>query len=234
MELCVAICDDEQIITDDLKLRLLEYKPDFQIDVFHSGKNLLENPNKYDIIFLDIEMPEMSGMEVATELRNANYNGHLIFLTSHTEFMPDAFKVKAFRFLRKPINNEDFQETIKEAEKEIINNKKLIVYSTDGIKLINLNDLICFETIKYNTYLYTKDGSIETRKSMREWMEILGTEHFIQVHKSFGIALRYIDTIGADYIIMRYTEMKVPVSRRKIGNVKKAFFEYIKKYALFT
>lgn len=54
MELCIAICDDEQIITNDLRLRLLEYKPDFKIDVFHSGKNLLENPNKYDIIFLDI------------------------------------------------------------------------------------------------------------------------------------------------------------------------------------
>lgn len=234
MNLSIALCDDENIVTDDLKERLQNYKQDFQIDVFYSGKKLLENPKKYDLIFLDIEMPDMNGMDIALQLRNIKYEGHLVFLTSHTEFMPDAFKVKAFRFLRKPISDEDFEETIKESEKEIINNKKLIVHSTSGIKVIHLNDIICFETIKYYTYLYTKSGSIETRKSLKEWLNILGTEHFIQVHKSFGIALRYIDTIESDCIIMRYTEIKVPVSRRKAGSVKEAFFNYVKKYALFT
>lgn len=234
MNLNIAICDDEKIFTDKLKKRLLDYNNDFQIDVFQLGRKLLENPVKYDLIFLDIEMPEMNGMDIAMELRKIKYEGHLVFLTSHMEFMPDAFKVKAFRFLGKPVNDLDFEETIKECEKEILNNKKLIVHSTDGIKFINLNDLICFETVKYYTYLYTKEGSIETRKSMREWMDILGTEHFIQVHKSYGVALRYIDTIESDFIVMKYTEIRVPISRRKAGNVKKAFFDYIKKYALFT
>ncbi len=234
MNLNIAICDDDTNVIEDIKNKLLAYRNDYQIDTFDSGIKLLKNQTQYDLIFLDIEMPEMNGMDVALKLRKINFKGHLVFLTSHTEFMPEAFKVKAFRFLKKPINDDDFEETIVESEKEILNNKKLVIHSTDGIKLLYLNDIICFETIKCYTYLYTKNGDIETRKSLHDWMETLGTEHFIQVHKSFGIALRYIDTIESNFIIMKYTEMKVPVSRRKISIVKKAFFEYVKKYAVFT
>lgn len=234
MNLNIAICDDDNTIIEDIKNKLLAYRNDYQIDSFNSGIELLKSQTQYDLIFLDIEMPEINGMDVALKLRKINFKGHLVFLTSHTEFMPDAFKVKAFRFLKKPINADDFKETIIESEKEILNNKKLVIHSTDGIKLLYLNDIICFETIKCYTYLYTKGGDIETRKSLRDWMETLGTEHFIQVHKSFGIALRYIDTIESNCIIMKYTEMKVPVSRRKVAIVKKAFFEYVKRYAVFT
>ena len=234
MNLNIAICDDDAIIAEDIKNKLSAYRNNYQIDTYESGIKLLKKQAEYDLIFLDIEMPEMSGMEVASELRKTDFKGHLVFLTNHTEFMPEAFKVKAFRFLIKPINDDALKETIVEFEKEILNNKKLVINSTDGIKFLYLNDIICFETIKCHTYLYTKNGDIETRKSLHEWMETLGTEHFIQVHKSFGIALQYIDTIESNFIIMKYTQMKVPVSRRKISTVKKAFFEYVKKYAVFT
>lgn len=233
LNLQIAICDDEPIIANDIKEKLLQYKPDYVIDLYLSGKELLGTKKEYDLIFLDIEMPEISGMEVATELRNREYEGNLVFLTSHTEFMPDAFKVKAFRFLQKPIVDSAFEEAVDEAEKEIMNHKKILVHTTDGTRLLSINDIIYFETVRNYTYIHMKQREIETRKTLREWMDIIGDEHFYQVHKSYVIALRYIETVDSDGVIMKYANVKIPVSRRKMKEVKESYFAYVKKYAMY-
>lgn len=234
MKLKVAVCDDEEIIANDIRERLLSCKPDYAVDLYQSGEKLLESEQEYDLIFLDIEMPGMNGMEAALELRKKKYEGNLVFLTSHTEFMPDAFKVKAFRFLQKPIADKAFEEAIDESEKEILNNKKILIHTTEGMKMISLKNIIYLETVRNYTYIHTKQGEIETRKTLREWMEIIGKEHFYQAHKSYAIALRYIDTICKDCIMMSYANVKIPVSKRKIREVKDVFFNYVKKYAMFT
>lgn len=234
MNLQIAVCDDEPIIANDIRERLLQYKPDYVVDLYQSGKELLGTKKEYDLIFLDIEMPEISGMEVATELREREYEGNLVFLTSHTEFMPDAFKVKAFRFLQKPIVDAAFQEAVDEAEKEIMNYKKILVHTTEGTRLLSIKDIIYFETIRNYTYIHIKQGEIETRKTLREWMELIGSEHFYQVHKSYVVALRYIETIAGDGITMKYANGKIPISRRKTKEMKDIFFAYVKKYAMFT
>lgn len=234
MNLQIAVCDDEPIIANDIRERLLQYKPDYVVDLYQSGKELLGTKKEYDLIFLDIEMPEISGMEVATELREREYEGNLVFLTSHTEFMPDAFKVKAFRFLQKPIVDDAFQEAVDEAEKEIMNHKKILVHTTEGTRLLSIKDIIYFETVRNYTYIHIKQGEIETRKTLREWMELIGSEHFYQAHKSYVVALRYIETIASDGITMKYANGKIPISRRKTKEMKDIFFTYVKKYAMFT
>lgn len=234
LNLQIAICDDEPIIANDIKERLLQDKPDYLIDLYQSGKELLDAKKEYDLIFLDIEMPGMSGMEVAVELRTRRYEGDLVFLTSHTEFMPDAFKVRAFRFLQKPIVDTALKEAVDEAEKEIMNYKKILVHTTDGTRLLSIKDIIYFETVRNYTYIHIKQGEIETRKTLREWMELIGNEHFYQAHKSYVVALRYIETIASDGITMKYANGKIPISRRKIKEMKDIFFTYVKKYAMFT
>lgn len=234
MNLQIAVCDDESIIAEDIAEKLRQYKPEYTIDLYLSGKDLLEAEKEYDLIFLDIEMPEISGMDVAMKLRDSGFQGDLIFLTSHTECMPDAFKVKAFRFLQKPVVDSDFEEAVRESEKEIMNHKKILVHTTEGTRLLCIKDIIYFETVRNYTYIHMKQGEVETRKTLREWMDIVGNEHFYQAHKSYAVALRYIETVGNDGISLQYTNVKIPVSRRKIKEVKDAFFCYVKKYAMLT
>lgn len=94
----VAICDDEKIFIDDVVTKLSEQSADCEIATFLSGEELLISSLDFNIIFLDIEMAGIDGINTAFSLREQGYDGIIIFLTSHTEFMPDAFKVKAFRF----------------------------------------------------------------------------------------------------------------------------------------
>lgn len=116
----IAVCDDEQIFVDEIIYKLQSRSNKYQIVYFNSGEELTNSVLDFSILFLDIEMPGLSGMETAFKLREMNYDGIIIFLTSHTEFMPEAFKIKDFRFLDKPIDQEKFDEALTSAEKEIM------------------------------------------------------------------------------------------------------------------
>ena len=101
----IAICDDEKIFRDQIKKYILEVSSDSSIDEYTCGDDLAGSESNYDIIFLDIEMPGISGIETAEKLRENGSDADIIFLTSHVEFVYEAFKVRAFRFLQKPIDH---------------------------------------------------------------------------------------------------------------------------------
>lgn len=227
MNLHIAVCDDEYIICEEIKKLLLSIKSDYTIDIFHNGMELLACSKYYDIIFLDIEMPEMDGMKTAESLRQAQHHEMIIFLTSHMEFMQNAFKVKAFRYLNKPIKYKQLQETIFEIEEELLQNEKLPIHIQGVIKLINLKDIICFEAFGDGTYIYTIDEVLETNKPLRHWIDQFGSEHFFQTHRAYYIALRHVRTIEAKQVIMNVLKQPVPISRRQISPFKEAFYNYV-------
>ncbi len=233
MQLKVAICEDDTILCKDAKQRILEIRPDYLIDTYFTGEELLLTNTRYDIMFLDIEMPGRDGMCIAKELRANKYSGHIIFLTSHTEFMPEAFKVKAFRFLNKPIKMEDLEETLVESEKEIYQDKKLIITDYGLERLINVSDILYIEVRKNKTLIHTIYDVLETNHTLKYWIQELGTKDFFQVHKSYIISLRNIKEFDVDCVRLYGTEVSVPVSRRNISKVKKNFFDYVRANAKY-
>ena len=228
MQLKVVVCEDDSIISNDIKNRILEVRPDYKVDIYNTGEELLLAKKNFDIVFLDIEMQGKDGMTVAKELRTTKFTGHIIFLTSHTEFMPDAFKVKAFRFLNKPVQMEKLKEAIVESEKEILTNKKIILIDYGVEVLVNISDILYIEAQKNKTTVFTPDEAIETNYTLKYWLQELGTADFFQVHKSYMVSLRHIKKMDSDCIMLHGTDVSVPVSRRNTGAVKNAFFEYVK------
>ena len=111
MKFNIAICDDEQNASTHLVelLRVLEVQHDygFSITVYNSSKQLLDTyqtPHKYDILFLDVEMPELSGLELARIIRNLPDSAvKIIFTSNYPQYMQDSFNVSAFQYLQKPI-----------------------------------------------------------------------------------------------------------------------------------
>lgn len=231
MKLNIAICDDEQIVGELIKEQLISFRASYDVDIYTSGFQLINSKKKYDIVFLDIEMPEMDGMKTAKLLREHDNNEYIIFLTSHTEFMPEAFKVKAFRFLNKPIDKLKFKEAVVEAEKEILSDEKISVSLKGEIILVNLKDIIYFEAFGDGTYIYTKQKVIESKKPLKYWIERMGSEHFFQTHKSYFVSFQYIKNIETSEVYMHQVNQAIPISRRKNTQFKNAFFEYVKKNA---
>lgn len=229
----IAICDDENIVIDDIIEKLQSRRNEYEIVRYNSGNELLTAALDFNILFLDIEMRGLSGMETAFKLREMNYDGIIIFLTSHTEFMPDAFKVKAFRFLNKPIDIEKFNEAFSAAEKEILDTKHILVYEKGKSFYLKLTDIVYLEAYGDGTYIYDKNKHVyDTDKSLKYWKEQIGSEHFYQISKSNIVSLLYIADYSKDGIItVKPYSKELALSRRNATAFKAVFFEFIKKNA---
>ncbi len=229
----IAVCDDEKIFVDDLTEKIKSCGNEYEIYPFDSGESLLKSKIVFNIIFLDIEMTGLDGINAAFKLRENGYDGIIIFLTSHTEFMPEAFKVNAFRFLNKPVEEEKFNEAFTAAKKNFLNTNHIFVCSEKETVYLKLTDIVYLEAYGDGTYIYDKNGKIyNTDKPLKYWKEQIGTEHFFQIHKSFIVSFLYVKDITKDCdVIMRNTNQILSVSRRNYLTFRSAFFDYIRKYA---
>lgn len=230
----IAVCDDEQIFVDDVAAKLKEQTEQCEISEYTSGEELLNSSLEFDMIFLDIEMIGINGINAAFALRERGYDGMIIFLTSHTEFMPDAFKVKAFRFLDKPLNSEKFDEAFSEAKKEIMNTEHILLSDRSGKTVyLKLTDIVYLEAYGDGTYIYSKTGKVyDTDKPLRHWKEQIGSEHFYQIHKSFIVSYLYVSDISKDgQVAMKGFKQPLDISRRNVVPFRNGFFDYIRKYA---
>ena len=105
----IAICDDEVSMVQILEEKIKKLLPDAVIDKYLSGDELIASGSKPDILFLDIQMPGMDGMETAKVLRQDNEDMILIFVTAAEEYVFQAFDVAAFHYLVKPFSDEKFE-----------------------------------------------------------------------------------------------------------------------------
>ena len=234
MQYKVAICDDENIIINEVVRRLKKHNENYEICCFNSGVELLKSDLSFSIIFLDIEMEKINGIETALMLRENKYDGIIIFLTSHDELMSDAFKVKAFRFLNKPIDNEKFNESILAAEKEILSFNFITICEKDKYIYLKWSDIVYLEAYGDGTYIYDKNLKVyDTDNSLKYWMEQIGTEHFFQIHKSLAVSFLYVSSVSKNSTVnMQVYSKDLTISRRKFSAFKAAFFEYVKKHAM--
>lgn len=203
VKLKIAICDDETILCKELKEKISKFYSEYSIDTFHSGKELLRCPNEYDIIFL----------------------------TSHTEYMPDAFKVKAFRFLAKPLDEEHLKEALTDAQKELADVKKIIINNFGREMLADIKDIMYIRADRKSTVLHLENEEIETGYPLKYWMEEFGGFDFCQAHKSYLVSVRHIKQVLPEGVMLKITEEIIPLSRRKYSTVKNAFFRYIEEHA---
>ncbi|MDE7195015.1 MAG: LytTR family DNA-binding domain-containing protein [Oscillospiraceae bacterium] len=230
----IAVCDDEQIFVDDVVKKLKEQSEQCEISEYISGEEMLNSSLEFDMIFLDIEMTGINGINAAFVLRERGYDGMIIFLTSHTEFMPDAFKVKAFRFLDKPLDSEKFNEAFSEAKKEIMNTEHILLSDRSGKTVyLKLTDIVYLEAYGDGTYIYGKTGKVyDTDKPLRHWKEQIGSEHFFQIHKSFIVSYMYVSDISKEgKVTVKGFDQPLDISRRNVVPFRKGFFDYIRKHA---
>lgn len=229
----IGICDDEAIIRDDI-IRLIDR---FRISNIHeietvcfsSGEELLEFNKSIDILFLDIQMNGMNGLETAEKIREYDDNMTIIFLTGYKGFMQEGYRVRAFRYLLKPVMEPEFASTLSEAIKDITKNCKIIIGLEGETYYIKLRNIIYIECEGRYSVVRTKKTSFESPITMVEWEGILNTGDFFRVHKSYIVNMEYIEGIGRE--ILLDNGEKVELAFRQVGKLKKACKEYRRRNA---
>ncbi len=228
----IAICDDEKIMRDRLRVCLGRYDKDLCCDEYKSGLELLSSSDKYDIIFLDIEMPGISGMETAGELRRRKSNARIVFLTNHLECIQDAFKVKAFRFLSKPVDHEELNETLRETQAEILSLESIVISHKGRIDTIPLKKLVYFESFGDGTYIYDTDGNVyECSVQLKEWDKQLGGKGFFKIHKSYIVSLGCVSHIENNQLFLSGISQSFTISRRNLTSFREAYLKYVRNNA---
>jgi len=180
-------------------------------------------------MLLDIEMPVLDGFQLAQRFRDEERTTQIIFLTSHTEMMSHGYKVRAFRFLTKPVNEADFEEALDDAFVEIARreeNRFHFIY--EGIStVLDKSDIYYIESMGESVVIYTQNINYHVFLKLKYCLEQMGELAFFQTNKSFIVGLEHVRNIDKGVITL-INGMTVPVSIRRRTKLIEKLNQYIR------
>ena len=233
MNMRYAVCDDETVLRQDIREKIALFSPGSVIVEFSSGKDLLESSEAFDIIFLDIGMEGIDGMQTAKELRKNGCTSAIIFVTAYDNRVFDAFDVGAFNFLVKPVSVEKFFEVLKRAIEsrseppKAAAHDRYITVRTGGISAkLALSEIIYAEVFNRIVVVHTAGGNLDYYGRISE-LEKLSDNSFFRCHRSYLINLRYLDRYTSSEIIMTNGD-KVILAQKRYSELVKAYMRFIK------
>ena len=231
-KLKIAVCDDNEDIlkqtTEQIEKWSEELRIPIQIFSFSNGDELIKADfsNKLDIIFLDIIMPLLSGMETARELRLTDSAVKIIFLTSSPEFALESYDVKAEGYLLKPVSYEKIKKTLDDCCKELIKEAENIVIRTDfGYLKIYYHDIEFIEAMNKKVAVHLSDGKIyETNEPLYYFEAALPLEKgFFKCHRSYLVYMPNVHLFNTTEITFK-SGKSVPIARGYSKEFKEAYF----------
>ena len=230
----IAVCDDEERFLTDIKDHIYEIynSMDVVVDCFTSGKNLINSFDKqsYDLVFLDIEMPEIDGLTLAKMLREKSNELNIVFLTGHIEYALEGYEVNALRYLTKPVKKDKMLEVLHYVSEKLTKNHKLKIRVDGEDTFIDVNDIVYFEAQNQYIMIYTKTGEYLVRYNISDYENELVKDGFFRTHRSYLVNLSKVKKIGKAEVIME-GDKEVPVSRNTVKAMKEALYSYIEKAA---
>ena len=234
----IAICDDEhkhmELVKSYLAKFSIKFDIDFYVEQFNQGLELLKKyynePSPFDIIFLDMEMPQKNGIEIAEEIRKQPDKDVLIaFITSYPEYMQDSFDVQASQYLTKPISYDLFESKLKKMISYISDLQTVVtvVSQKSGEIILHLENIVCIEADKKAGLIVTTiTDSIGIKGKLSDYENNLKDKFFISIHRSCLANMKYIHRFNADSFEFS-TGKIVSVSRRRLQDIKNAFSKYM-------
>lgn len=221
----IAIVDDDINWRERIRDEIVRCDVDKEIemDFFPNGVAYLESKMRYDISFVDIEMPGMDGFETITRAKEKDEDGIFVILTTHTEMSRKGYRVNAFRYIDK-LQPEEIKEAIDSAKTVLGRNEKIEVNVIgDRTRKITLKNIIFVETYKHYIIVHTKQGTLNCSNTMHEIEKLLPDNWFFRCHNSFIVNLDEI--VRMDERIAYLSDgSNIDISHRKMNEFKKLYF----------
>ena len=224
----IAVVDDEKVIMGQISGLVRKQMPDCYLESYATGEGLLEAVKRFDIVFLDIQMDGMDGIETARSLRKKQDDIVLIFVTGNREYVFDALDLYAFHYLLKPVDENKFREVLERAAGEVEKKKeKRGLFIKKRNLMLDQADILYIESRAKKVEIHT-DGSkdiIEIYATMEELEGQLG-EDFYRCHRAYIVNMAHITEYDNDSITITNGD-KVYLTKKKYGDFVKAYMWYL-------
>lgn len=242
----VGLCDDDKILMEKMKLFVQDCYAQNQIfakaECFRKGQELLyelEDGAQFDILLLDIEMPQMDGMELASKVKEFLPNVCIIFITSHMEYVLDAYELSVFRYIPK----NDFQKRLTHAlldaaaMTEVQLRESYVIQNQNRLERIPLKHLAYIVHEGKNAVLVTnltdkasgKEIRYKVRKTLQQVYEELNEKEFLFIDRGCIVNLSQIMSIKEESCILK-DGTYLPVSQSRMQGLKEQLLEFWKMH----
>lgn len=223
MEIKIGILENDKIYADSL-IKLLnqwaaENSSAISIEVYSKGEDLLNrNISDYNILFIDIHLDGINGVEVAQILRQKNYYGEIVFLTAYSEYVFDGYEVQALNYILKPISYERLQKCMDIVMKSIQNNHYTF-RNRDIVEQIPFNDILYIASSRHHMEIITAQKISRHLISIKDILKQLPSP-FIQCHRTLIINIDHVQKLEGTNVIMS-NKVSLPVSTTYLEQVRK-------------
>ena len=229
----IAICDDEKHMSDQIRAMASDFfrkkNREIRLRTFLSGEELLNDEGQIDILFLDIQMKGMDGLETARKLRAGQFRGFLIFITVLKEMVFQSFEVQAYDYLVKPVEEKQFEKTMERlfASMQNAGEDSLLVQKGYEGRIIREDEIVFCEVIDRKIYLNLASGEVVNYYERIENLETKLGSHFFRCHRSYLINLKHLKGYKNGTACMDNGK-KVPVSRLRSKEFSSVVLQYMK------
>lgn len=230
----IAICDDEVKTLENLSAVIKDKFLALNIEGKYFATNYPEElidilgKEKIDVLFLDIDMPKISGMDIGQYLLNESIDILLIFVTSHDALVYESFKYHPFGFIRKSHFEDEILQVVSSIAKKLEDKKEsLFIKVNNEVVKINLNEILYFEGESNYVNLYTKIEKYRFRDTLGNLEKQLVNKGFLRVHKGYLISQKEVFLIKAKEVKLIDGTL-IPIGRSYSENVKKELMKYLR------
>lgn len=229
------IVDDEAPARSELKYLLDELGQTEVVSEAASVREAVEKLKEYpcDVMFLDVNMPEATGMQLAEALQHLKYPPAVVFVTAYSEFALDAFKVHAIDYLIKPVEKDSLAQAVARVREHIALHNRAQRAERIPVEKAGKKILINIDSIRYimarddYAYLQTDTDRYFSTVSLAQLEKRLDGHGFFRVHRGYLVNLDHVKEVesvpgGTLLLTLDGTDDKIPVSRRRVSSLKKA------------
>ena len=231
----IAICDDEKYMSDQIRRMASDFfrgkNVETAVTQFTCGEELLQYDKTIDILFLDIQMKGLNGMDTARKLRERKFKGFLIFITVLKEMVFQSFEVQAYDYLVKPVEQRPFDKMMERLFISMQNagEANLLVQKGYESRIISLEDIVYCEIIDRKVYLHLSTGEIVDFYDRIENLENKLDNRFFRCHRSFLINMKYLKSYKNQTAYME-DNSTIPVSRLRSKEFSGVILQYMKEW----
>ena len=232
----IAICDDEKGACLVIEELVRKADSDAEISVFTNPDELLSAEDLFDLVFLDIQMEEMTGIDAAKRLRTRETQPEIVFISAVQEYVFDAFDVEAFHYLIKPVDPAKFAKVYDRVKMRIADKKKNFLETEEAAILsvksktrqysLKMTDVLYVENQLKKLLIHTKEETIDLYGAMKD-IEAQTGDGFFRCHRGYLVNLGHIKSYSKDEILLDNGE-RIMIAKERYPEFIKAYMHFLR------